>query len=203
MCGRARCTLAPEQVRAAAGTDAWVDPDLYSPSYNVTPGGATPVVRRDKETGATTVQTMRWGLVPSFTKPEEKPDFWRMFNARSESVTEKPAFRRLVPSKRCIVLLDGFYEWKKEEGPSLSSSSSSKKQPYYIHLAGDEPMALAGLWDTWHHSSADGGVLHTYTILTTDSGKRLRWLHDRMPVILRTKEMQKLWLNTTDPAAKE
>lgn len=188
MCGRSRCALAPEQVQQTAGTDAWVDADRYNPSYNVCPGAATPTVHLNRE-GQPTLHTMHWGLVPSFTKPDDKPDFWKMFNARCESVAEKPSFRRLLPSKRCLVILEGFYEWKKE---------GKAKQPYYIHLGG-EPMVMAGLYDTW--KDAAGEVMHTYTILTCESCKRLQWLHDRMPVILKTKEAQQLWLDTTNPAA--
>jgi len=181
--------LAPEEVMKTAGTRQWIDQELYHPTYNAAPGAWTPVLRQDRKSGQLTLQTMRWGLIPSFTKPEETPDFWRMFNARSESVAEKPSFRRLLPTHRCIIILEGFYEWRKEGG-------DPKKQPYYIHLAGDEPMAMAGLYDFW--KDAAGNVLQTYTILTTDSGKRLEWLHDRMPVILRDKKAQTLWLDTLD-----
>ncbi|GAB4816659.1 hypothetical protein N2152v2_003705 [Parachlorella kessleri] len=134
-------------------------------------------------------ELQQWGLVPSFSK-DAKPDYWKMFNARSESVAEKPAFRRLLPSKRCLVLVDGFYEWKKEK---------DGKQPYYIHLQGDEPLVFAGLFDAWHSPE---GPLHTYTILTTDSSKRLSWLHDRMPVLLRDKAAQQAWLGIEDKGAK-
>jgi putative SOS response-associated peptidase YedK len=167
---------------------------------------------------------MQWGLIPSFTKPTDKPDFWRMFNARSESIREKPSFRRLVPSKRCVVLLNGFFEWKKE---------GKIKQPYYIYLVNEntgkeEPMAMAGLWDVWYRDSPEeegkevedektkvkgggggGGfvkpkeVMYTYTILTTESSKELQWLHDRMPVILKDEEAQHMWLSTTDKSSLE
>jgi putative SOS response-associated peptidase YedK len=198
MCGRTRVSLAPEQVLRAAGTARWVNREAYQPSYNVSPGSPTPVVVAGAD--GLQVQTMRWGLVPSFTKKDDRPDFWRMFNARSESVAEKPAFRRLVPSRRCLVLVDAFYEWQKQK--------DGTKQPYHIYLAppksetagssgatsqgqeqqqeqqqhreqaAEEPMVFAGLWDVW-----DGpeGPMHTYTILTTDSSKRLEWLHDPCP----------------------
>ncbi|KAL4428602.1 hypothetical protein ABPG77_008914 [Micractinium sp. CCAP 211/92] len=195
MCGRTRCSLGEEQVVRAAGTSRWVDRERYRPSYNVTPGAATPVVRVASG-GERQVQSMRWGLVPSFTKQDEKPDFWRMFNARSESVAEKPSFRRLVPTRRCLVLTEGFYEWLKEK--------DGAKQPYYVHLASseggeEETLVMAGLWDVW-----DGpeGPMHTYTILTCDSSKRLEWLHDRMPVILRTREAQETWLQPGDNLGK-
>ncbi|EFN51676.1 hypothetical protein CHLNCDRAFT_139906 [Chlorella variabilis] len=100
MCGRTRQTLGEEQVLHAAGARRWVDRQQYQPSYNAAPGFPAPVVRAEGD--ETVVHTMRWGLVPSFTKLNDKPDYWRMFNARSESLAEKPSFRRLVPSKRCL-----------------------------------------------------------------------------------------------------
>lgn len=77
---------------------------------------------------------MKWGLVPSYTKRDVKPDYFRMFNARSETVAEKSAFRRLVNSKRCVVMLDGFYEWAKD--------SKGEKQPYFIHFQDKRPMKV-------------------------------------------------------------
>ena len=126
-----------------------------------------------------------------------------MFNARSETIQEKSAFRHLIASHRCIVWVNGFYEWKK---------SGSTKQPYYVYLnkntnnndteqqqreegeeeEEEEPMAFAGLWDCWR--KVEGDELYTYTILTADSSPRLSWLHDRMPVILRTEEDREIWL---------
>jgi len=224
MCGRSRCALAPEEVIARARTATWENRDLYHPSHNVSPGRATPVIHLDKTGQDRIIHSMHWGLVPSFTKPTEKPDFWRMFNARSESIREKPSFRRLVPSKRCIVLLNGFFEWKKD---------GKIKQPYYIYLINEEtgeeePMAMAGLWDVWYRGGSEeeegkeaedkkqkieggggGGavqqkeVMYTYTILTTDSSKELQWLHDRMPVILKDEEAQHMWLNTADKSSVE
>ena len=81
----------------------WVGMSSYAPSYNVTPGAPTPVLRADAD-GSTVLHTMRWGLVPAYTKRNEKPDFYRMFNARSETVSEKPVFGRLVGRQRCAVL---------------------------------------------------------------------------------------------------
>jgi putative SOS response-associated peptidase YedK len=225
MCGRSRCALAPEEVTARYRTArSWENREQYQPKNNVSPGSATPIVLLDRS-GHLIIRTMTWGLVPSFTKPLEKPDFWRMFNARSESIREKPSFRRLVPSKRCIVLLNGFFEWKKEEG-------SKNKQPYYVYLVNEktkeeEPMAMAGLWDVWYrggpeeeegkeehfegeeqlkiedgmsgdvaHQVKGKEVLYTYTILTTESSERLKWLHDRMPVILKDEKAQELWIDT-------
>lgn len=188
MCGRSRCALDPERLKQVARTNVWPDQELYQPSHNVTPGRDTPVAFCTPD-GKTELGMMTWGLIPSFTSSDAKVDHWKMFNARSESVAEKAAFRRLIPSRRCIVYLNGFYEWKKDAG-------SGRKQPYYIYLENDEPMAMAGLYDVWR--SEDGRKLKTYTILTTDSGKKLGWLHDRMPVILKTDSQRQLWMDTTN-----
>uniref|UniRef100_A0A1D2AAI6 Embryonic stem cell-specific 5-hydroxymethylcytosine-binding protein n=1 Tax=Auxenochlorella protothecoides TaxID=3075 RepID=A0A1D2AAI6_AUXPR len=183
MCGRTNTTLRRDEIVRVAGTSRWTGENAFNPSYNAAPGATrSPVVRVAQGMGRE-ICTMRWGLVPSYTKPDELPDFWRMFNARSETLAEKPTFQRLLSRQRCLVPVAGFYEWKKE--------ARSAKQPYYVHFEGGRPMVMAGLWDTWQ---AQEGPMSTYTILTTDSGPRLGWLHDRMPVILDTKDSQDLWL---------
>ncbi|KAG0485882.1 hypothetical protein HPP92_009961 [Vanilla planifolia] len=154
MCGRARCTLNAAQVARACGLrdgDAdsvrTIQMDHFRPSYNVSPGSYLPVftVRREgKESDGgephPVVHSMKWGLVPSFTKKNEKPDHFRMFNARSESVKEKASFRRLIPNNRCLVAVEGFYEWKKD---------GSRKQPFYIHFKDGRPLVFAALYDCW------------------------------------------------------
>lgn len=147
-----------------------------------------PVLRRDNDGVA--VHCMKWGLVPGFTKKTDKPDFFKMFNARSESVAEKASFRRLLPKNRCLVAVDGFYEWKKE---------GSKKQPYYIHFKDERPLVFAALFDSWQNSG--GETLYTFTILTTASSSALDWLHDRMPVILGDKDSVDTWLD--DPSTSK
>ncbi|CAA6659839.1 unnamed protein product [Spirodela intermedia] len=162
MCGRGRCTLRPEEVARACCVGNLTP---YRPSYNVSPG-------QGEEGGGESspvLVCMKWGLVPSFTKKTDKPDHYRMFNARSESIREKASFRRLIPKNRCLVAMEGFYEWKKD---------GSKKQPYYIYFKDGRPL-----------------VVYTFTILTTCSSSALQWLHDRMPVILGDKTSIDIWLN--------
>ncbi|KAK1297867.1 hypothetical protein QJS10_CPB14g01022 [Acorus calamus] len=114
MCGRARCTLNPQDIIRACGFGDAALPtlrmDRHRPSYNVSPGTYLPVIRREEVTGSdggAILHCMKWGLVPSFTKKNEKPDHFRMFNARSESICEKTSFRRLVPKNRCLVAVEG------------------------------------------------------------------------------------------------
>ncbi|OWM82933.1 uncharacterized protein LOC116189589 isoform X2 [Punica granatum] len=190
MCGRARCALRPDDVpwachRGGASVRT-INMERYRPLYNVAPGWNMPVLRMDDEASdgdVVVLQCMNWGLIPSFTKKTEKPDHFKMFNARSESIKEKASFRRLIPKCRCLVVVEGFYEWKKD---------GSKKQPYYIHFKDERPLVFAALYDSWVNS--EGETLYTFTILTTSSSPALQWLHDRMPVILGDKEATDMWL---------
>ncbi|KAK1947269.1 Embryonic stem cell-specific 5-hydroxymethylcytosine-binding protein [Phytophthora citrophthora] len=182
MCGRARCVLARGEVAEAAGVEPkdFVDGDKYKPVENMGPGRYGPImvqhggakVETEKK-AMTRLQAMRWGLVPSFTKANAKPDHFLMFNARSENLQERPAFKRLLETKRCVVLCDGYYEWQQVD--------KREKQPYYFFREGS-PMKFAGLYDQW--KSEDGELMCTYTILTTAVAPELKWLHTRMPVIL-------------------
>ncbi|KAK4731672.1 hypothetical protein R3W88_024660 [Solanum pinnatisectum] len=190
MCGRCRCTLRPDDIPRACHLNGrpvrHVDMNRYRPSYNVSPGFSVPVVRREDEANdeGAVLHCMKWGLVPSFTKKTEKPDHYRMFNARSESIKEKASFRRLIPKNRCLVAVEGFYEWKKD---------GSKKQPYYIHLKDARPLVFAALFDSWKNH--EGEVIYTFTILTTSASSCLEWLHDRMPVILGNMDAANTWLS--------
>ncbi|PNH05419.1 hypothetical protein TSOC_008321 [Tetrabaena socialis] len=166
----------------------WRDAAAFQPRYNISPGGSLPVLMLGAD-GQRELRTCKWGLVPSFTRLEagQRPDFYRMFNARCESLAQKSVFSRLLPRRRCVVLLDGFYEWKAEAG--------GRKQPFHISTAEgpQQPaMYLAGLYDTY--TDANGETMYTVTIVTTDSSKPLVWLHCRMPVILTTQEEVAEWL---------
>lgn len=200
MCGRVRSTLGADQVAAASGGAAWKNPDQYEPRYNASPGASLAVIRR-AESGESTsdrvVETMRFGLVPSFTDPGAKVDFYRMFNARSETIAEKGVFSRLLQRRRGVVLINGFYEWAAER-----AGSSQVKQPYYLHLEGKgggsegDVLRCAALYDRW--KGGTGGELVTVTIITVEASEPLRWLHDRMPAVLRTDADVTAWLEGSD-----
>ena len=224
MCGRARVSMSAAAVARAAGVpqERWVDAEAYAPRYNAAPGCVLPVLRlaapaaadgaateateqfaSDAPVEATDapdaprerqLQSMRWGLIPSWTKRDETPDYYRMFNARADTAPDKPVFSRLLARRRCVVLLNGFYEWRQEG----NKAAGLIKQPYYLHAEGgdsdDTPLRAAGLYDSWAGPSEVGKPVYTCAILTTDASAQLRWLHDRMPVLLRSDAEERAWL---------
>ncbi|WP_041058777.1 SOS response-associated peptidase [Jeotgalibacillus campisalis] len=127
----------------------------------------------------------RWGLIPPFAK-DEKIGF-KTFNARSETVTEKPSFKRAFQKKRCLIPASSFYEWQK--------ISTKEKQPYAIKPSADSLLTFAGLWETW---KSEDGVIRSCTILTTEPNEKMASIHDRMPVILEPDSYSK-WLNPDTP----
>src|SRR5512143_3867552 len=168
MCGRFEIHAALEiivRIFAIAPADIRID---YRPNYNATPTNDVPVVVQD---GARRLMACRWGFIPSWSK-EEKTAF-AMINARAETVAEKPAFCQAFRKHRCIVVADGFYEWRK---------SGTTRVPLHIHLRSKEPMALAGLYSAW--TSPGGETICTCTIIVTDANELVAPVHDRMPVIL-------------------
>lgn len=176
MCGRYTQTKGPYDIRMQLDIDDFLRE--ITPRYNIAPGQQAPVVIND---GRRFLTLMQWGLVPSWAQDPSIGN--RMINARAETVAEKPAFRRLIGKRRCLVLADGFFEWRKE---------GKRKVPMRIVLKERELFAFAGLWDSW--KKPDGGELRTFTIITTEANSLLRPIHDRMPVILDNLT-QKEWLD--------
>jgi putative SOS response-associated peptidase YedK len=161
-------------------------PGPIEPNYNAAPSQDLPVIT---ETGdGKKLEIMRWGLIPVWAKDNKIG--YKLINARAESVFDKPMWKKLVTSQRCLIPANGFYEWKKQ--------SEGGKQPYYIHLSSnryDQPMyAFAGLWSTWHDPERDGATVHSYSILTTRPNAEMEAIHDRMPVILHPDD-EADWLN--------
>jgi putative SOS response-associated peptidase YedK len=157
----------------------FADPPVVS--YNVAPGQAAGVILG--ASGGNVYARYRWGLVPSWAKDPTIGN--RMINARSETIAEKPSYRSAFRKRRCLVPVDGFYEWKQD---------GKLKVPFFIHDRSGKPFSLAGLWESWN--DPEGNRLLTFTILTTDANDRLRALHDRMPVIIPSGA-RKLWLDST------
>ena len=151
-----------------------------NPRYNITPRQETPiVVREDRKI----LKMMRWGLVPFWAKEDSIGD--NMINAKAETVTQKPSFKNSFKERRCLVLADGFYEWKDDE-------KQGSKIPYRFVLKSREPFAFAGLQDEWNNPQGDN--LLTFTIITTDANELIKPIHDRMPVILHEKD-EGIWLD--------
>jgi putative SOS response-associated peptidase YedK len=158
--------------------------------FNVAPGDNVLAVTTDKE-GAPRGELLKWGLVPSWAK---SPDTGlKMINARVETATEKPAFRRAFERYRCLIIADGFYEWRKPD------PEHPRKQPFHITRDDGGLFAFAGLWSSWY--APDDTKLRTCTILTTRANSAIEALHDRMPIILEP-EHERAWLDTTTPPAE-
>ncbi len=187
MCGRFVSRSTPDQLAEQFLVDEVAVPDEGEPDFNVAPRAKVFVVRERED--ARVLSRIRWGLVPSWAKEVAIGD--RMINARAETVATKPAYRRAFAKRRCIIPVDGFYEWK-VVGPPSTPKGRPKKQPYFIHRHDDAPMAFAGLWEVWKvppdqvgSAPEDGdGWLRTCAIVTTRANDLLAHVHERMPVVL-------------------
>jgi putative SOS response-associated peptidase YedK len=181
MCGRVVASSAREYFGSAFDVTETVGDELPV-SYNVAPQAFVYAIV-DTETSRR-LGVMQWGLVPSWTTdPDSGP---RPINARSETLLDKPHFAGALERRRCVLPVDGFYEWEK--------LPDGRRQPYYISAADGGPLALAGLWDRW--VAPDGAALVTCTIVTTDANGPMSELHDRMPAILDRPALDE-WLDPT------
>ena len=151
-----------------------------TPHYNIAPTQKIPVIYKDKNQ-ENRIEFMRWGLVPYWAKDPKIGH--KMINARAETLTQKPSFKHLIKSKRCLVPSSGFYEWEKID---------KRKVPYYIGIKNSKIFSFAGLYDNWKDSV--GSELKTFTIITTNSNNTLKPIHNRMPVILE-REFEEDWLD--------
>jgi putative SOS response-associated peptidase YedK len=150
----------------------------HRPRYNIAPSQQVLTVVND---GQPRPETMRWGLIPFWA--QDPKIGYRMINAVGETAAAKPAFRAAFKRRRCLVLADGFFEWRKE---------GKSKIPTYIFLRSREPFAFAGLWETW--KSPEGETIRSCSIVTTKPNDFIAPIHNRMPVIL-SQETEPLWLD--------
>ena len=186
MCGRYAAFRSIEEIRRLFGTTN--PPPTFAPTWNMAPTRAAPVVRRHPHTGARHLDLLRWGLIPHWItdlKSARSP-----INARSETAASTPMFRDPLAHRRCLVPVDGFYEWRHE---------GKQRLPTHITVASHRPFSLAGLWDTWR--TPEGLEVVTFTIVTTDANEAIRGLHDRMPVFIAREDRHR-WL-TDDAHATE
>lgn len=186
MCGRFTMAIDSDDLRT------WLDleqvPEDWEKRYNIAPSQEVATVPMLENRN---VVWMRWGLVPFWAK--DPSIGYKMINARAETVAEKPAYRSSIKNKRCLILADGFYEWKKIGKTSI---------PYFFQLENGAPFAFAGLWDDWENKGVSSmpGIpgLTTCTLITTAANGDVSPVHGRMPVILTGERMWD-WLKEDDP----
>jgi putative SOS response-associated peptidase YedK len=187
MCGRFTLTADPADLQAAF---EWVNfgNTQFAPRFNIAPTQPIPVVTN---AGSNQLDFFTWGLVPFWAKDPSIAS--RMINARAETLAEKASFKNAFKRRRCLILGDGFYEWKKIPGEKI-------KQPIYIHLKGHQPFAFAGLWEEWN--STDGSQILSATIITTEPNELISPIHNRMPVILPKSDYMR-WLKPGEVDVRE
>ena len=181
MCGRFTLTSSPQSLESRFDLDE--TPEL-SPRFNIAPGQMIATVTASSTGSKNSLAMRRWGLIPSWAKDPKIGS--RMINARAETVAEKPSFRSAFRKRRCLVPADGFYEW--------AAAGAGPKQPYHVARVDRAVLAFAGLWEHW--AGADGDVIESCTLITTDANAAMKAIHARMPVILDPDDYG-LWL---DPA---
>jgi putative SOS response-associated peptidase YedK len=173
MCGRYTISLTAHDIETYFGVEV---PEFYKPRYNSAPSQFLPVITNKEQN---LLQFFKWGLIPSWAKDSSIGH--KMINARSETITEKPSFKNAFKTKRCLVIADSYYEWKKTE---------QGKIPFRIKVKNQNILAFAGIWEIWNKEE----TIKSFSIITTQAVKDLSDLHERMPVILPFENM-KAWLN--------
>ncbi|MDN4483019.1 SOS response-associated peptidase [Demequina lignilytica] len=185
MCGRYANFLTEQELIDAFEIAVIADDARLAPRYNIGPMQDASIVVARQE-GARSLETARWGLVPVWAKDPKVGV--RAFNARSETVAEKPTFRSAFAKRRCLVPANGYYEWHTE---------GTEKTPYFIHRADDAPLAFAGLYEFWKDKALgdEAEWLATFSIVTTAARGEMQEIHDRQPVMLTTDEAD-AWLDS-------
>lgn len=166
MCGRYALTSSREALAALLGVSR---SEAFPPRYNISPTQDAPVVL--VEDGERLIALHRWGLVPAFAADDKSVP--PMFNARAETLAQKPAFRGALTQRRCLVPADAWYEWR---------TIGRFKQPYLVRRPDRAPFMFAGLWESWR--KPDGETMRSFTIVTTAASEDLALIHERMPAVL-------------------
>jgi putative SOS response-associated peptidase YedK len=183
MCGRFVITSPPEALRQIFG---YVEQPNFPPRHNIAPTQPVPVVII--EHGARHFRLMRWGLVPSWVKDPRKITL--LINARSEGITDKPAFKNAIRRRRCLIPSDGYYEWQ---------AAGARKQPYFIYRRDGQPFGLAAIAESW--MGPNGEELDTVAIVTTAASEDLAVLHHRVPVTITPADFAR-WLDCSSDSAE-
>jgi len=187
MCFTVNVNLVKEELESRYGATL-TDPDKYRPSYYYHAFGL-PEMPALCSGRPGKISLLKWGLIPSWVKDNKAADEIRLktFNARADSVNEKPSFSSSFRSKRCIIPVRGFFEWQ---------HTTSGKVPWYIYRADNDIMSLAGLWSEWTDTTT-GDMISTFSVITTDANELMAGIHNskkRMPVVLE-KKSEPLWLD--------
>lgn len=204
MCGRFALKTPPKSLVKAFPVDISPELESFEPRYNIAPSSTVPVVRYQHTQKV--MESLKWGLIPNWAK--DPSIGFKLANARAETVAEKPSFRSAFKKQRCLVPVDGFYEWNQTTKP---------KQPHYFFMKDEKPFFIAGLWEVWQQpkvspprrqdakegkdidlgkidKTTSTGPITTFTLITTEANAVLAKVHDRMPVILDPKDYE-AWLD--------
>jgi putative SOS response-associated peptidase YedK len=201
MCGRASLTASGDDLREVFGL---AETPEVAPHYNVPPSQPLYVVRLTRDGMRRRLDPLRWGLVPSWATDPKIGH--RLTLARIESVQTTPAFRDALRRRRCLVAVDGFFEWRRDAasaaklGSARRSSRKGASVPFFVRRPDQRVFALAGVWERW--TSPDGEVVESCAILTQPAREPVASIHDRMPLVLAPSAWD-AWLDRgkTDPAA--
>ncbi|MED3550671.1 SOS response-associated peptidase [Cytobacillus praedii] len=185
MCGRFTLTATFTEIIQRFEIAAAIEEELYNPNYNVAPSQSVLSVINDGSKNR--LGFLRWGLIPPWAKDMKIGN--KMINARAETIAEKPSFRSAFKKKRCLIIADSFYEWKRHDDQT--------KTPMRIKLRSGDLFAMAGLWDRW--ISPNGESIYSCSVITTTPNDLVKGIHDRMPAILKPND-EKIWL---DPAISD
>lgn len=176
MCGRFKLTSPPEVIADLLGV---VEPGPIASREEIFPTNAVSVLRLSERAGLRELSLLRWGLIPRWAREETN-----FFNARAETLLDKPSFREAFRARRCLIPADGFFEWPLLEG---------KKRKTLVQRTDGRPFAFAGLWERWQ-SKADARLIESCTIITSEPNEFMSPIHKRMPVILRPERFAE-WLS--------
>ncbi len=186
MCGRVAQAKNPTEYGSMLKVDFTKGIPNTPAHYNGAPGQDYLIARLQTDSDDITLDMIRWGLLPPWAKDRKMA--WKMINARAETVSTAPAFRKAFAERRCLVPVDGFFEWEKV---------GKEKRPYMIAMLDRKPFTLAGLWENWK-DPATGEWVRTFTIITTEANELVAELHDRMPVIIGPEDRER-WLKGPNP----
>lgn len=180
MCGRFTLTATFTEIINRFDIEAAIQEELYNPNFNAAPSQSVLAVINDGRNNR--LGYLRWGLIPPWSK--DMKIGYKMINARAETLTEKASYRNPYKKKRCLIIADSFYEWKRQDDKT--------KTPMRIKLKSSDLFSMAGLWESW--KSPDGKTIYSCTVITTKPNELVKDIHDRMPVILKPED-EKVWLD--------